>query len=41
MMRIKNKKGVIDQTVKVMLWLALFILLTAGIYFLLKNIMNF
>ena len=33
---IKNKKGIIEGAVKHLLWLAMFILLGAGLYFLVK-----
>ena len=32
----KNKKGVLEGTAKHLLWLAAFIILVAGIYFLIK-----
>ncbi len=33
---IKNKKAAIEGLVKIMLWIALFVVLAAGVYFLTK-----
>lgn len=37
-MRIKNKKGVLEPFVRILLWVVLLVVLSAAVYFLLKTL---
>jgi len=36
----KSKKGATEKTIKIMLWILFFIVLLAGVYFLIRNLIN-